>query len=256
MTDGGKSSGRRLSSVDRAFEIIEFLREHGPQTLTDVADDFDLPMSTAHIHLSTLVENGYVIKSDGEYRCSLQFLRTGGELRDGLLLFQAAKHEVDELPNILGEYANIGTMENGFMVQLYKSRNPSSIDDNAPLGSHLYLHSTALGKAMLSQLPESGVDEVIEKRGLPKQTAATIVDREELLDELATTRERGYSVNRGEHFEGVCAVAVPIMSKEGDVAGAISVSGPASRMNDERIDDEIVPVLSDKKNIVELKIKQ
>lgn len=256
MSDQDSSSKRQLSSVKRSFDIIEHLREQGPLTLSEIANDFDLPMSTAHIHLATLLKSEYVIKSGDEYRCSLQFLRTGGKLRDEMPFFQVAKYEVDDLTDTLEEYANIVTMENGYMVQLYKSRTPSSIDDNAPLGSHLYLHSTATGKAMLSQLTEAEVDEIIEKRGLPRETAATIVDREELLDELATTRERGYSINRGEHYQGVCAVGVPILSKDHEVAGAISVSGPASRMNEERINDEIVPVLTDKRNVIELKMKQ
>lgn len=256
MNDTENPSERRLSSVTKSFEIVEHLHEHGPLTLSEVADDFDMPMSTAHIHLATLRSSEYVIKSGDEYRCSFRFLRTGGKLRDELPLFRAAKHEIDDIQDVLGEYANIGTMENGYMIQLYKSRNSSSIDDHAPLGSHLHLHSTSTGKAMLSRLPEDEVDEIIAKRGLPKETAATIVDRDELFDELAAVRERGYSINRGEHYSGVCAVGVPILSKDHDVAGAISVSGPASRMDDDRITDEIVPVLTDKQNVIELKLKQ
>lgn len=255
MTDED-GSPRRLKSVDRAFDIIEYLRTDGPATLSAVAEAMDMPMSTTHIHLTTLVENEYVVKSDDEYACSLRFLRTGGELRDDLPLFRAAADEIDDLPEQLGEYANVVTIEDGYMVQLYKSRNPSSIDDNAPLGSYLPLHATATGKAMLAYLPEEECETIIDRRGLHAETPETITDRVELLEELAEIQERGYSVNRDEHFEGVCAVAVPILSNSRDVIGAISVSGPSSRMGDERIDEEIVPALSDKRNIIELKIRQ
>jgi DNA-binding IclR family transcriptional regulator len=256
MTDGETAGGRRLKSVDRTFNIIEFLQEHGPMTLSEIADDFGLPMSTAHIHLSTLVGNGYVVKADGKYRCSFRFLRTGGELRDRLPLFQAAKNEIDDLQEILGEHANVVTIEDGYMIQLYKSENPESIDDSAPLGSHLYLHTTANGKAMLSRLQEAELNEVLELRGLPQLTAATITDRDELREELSDVRERGYAINRGEHFAGVCAVGVPITSKDQGVLGAISVSGPTRRMGAERIEDDIAPALFDAKNIIDLKIKQ
>lgn len=256
MTDRETTSGRQLKSVDRAFNIIEFLREHGPMTLSEIANDFGIPMSTAHIHLSTLVGNNYVVKVDGEYRCSFRFLRTGGELRDRLPLFQAAKDEVDDLQESLGEHANVATIEDGYMIQLYKSENSESIDDNAPLGSHLYLHTTANGKAMLSQLQEAELHEVLELRGLPQLTTATITDRDELREELSAIRERGYAINRGEHFTGVCAVAVPITSKDDGVLGAISISGPTRRMGTERIEDDIAPALFDGKNVIELKIKQ
>lgn len=256
MTDDKQTSGRRLKSVDRAFDIIEFLQQQGPLSLSEIADELDLPMSTAHIYLSTLVESRYVIESNEGYHCSLQFLRAGGERRDRLPLFQAAKKEVDDLSDTLEEHANVVTIEDGYMVQLYKSENESSIDDNALLGAHLYLHLTATGKAMLAELSEEEVEGVIDSRGLPEQTAATITDRDELFDELAETRERGYAINSGEHFAGVRAVAVPILSNDGEVLGAISVSGPTSRMKPERIEDEIAPALFDKKNIIELKINR
>lgn len=256
MVDRETTEGRQLKSVIQAFEIIEHIRKHSPITLSEIADDFGLPVSTVHIHLSTLVKTGYVTKSDGQYRCSLQFLRTGGEIRDQLPLFQAAKKEVDDLQESLGEHANVVTIENGYMIQLYKSENPNSIDDDAPLGSHLYLHSTGTGKAMLSQLAEEERDAILQQHGLTELTSATITDRDQLLEELSETRERGYAINRGEHFAGVCAVAVPILSKEDAVLGAISVSGPTSRMGTDRIEAEIAPALFDKQNVIELKIKQ
>jgi len=249
-------ASRRLKSVDRAFDIIEYLRVDGPATLSEVSEAMDMPMSTTHIHLTTLVENDYVVKPDDEYACSLRFLRTGGELRDGLALFRAAEDEIDDLPEQLGEYANVVTMEDGYMVQLYKSRNPSSIDDNAPLGSYMPLHATANGKAMLAHLSEEECADIVTRRGLHAETPETITDEAELFAALEEIRERGYAINRDEHFEGVCAVAVPILSKSRDVVGAISVSGPSSRMGDERIVEEIAPALSDKRNIIELKIRQ
>lgn len=256
MANSEGSAPRRLQSVDQAFEIIEFLREKDSATLSEIASHFDMPMSTAHIHLSTLVHSEYVVRADDEYRCSFRFLGTGGELRDDLALYQAAKTEVDDLQKNSGEHANLTVKENGYAVQLYKSRSPESIDDNAPLGKHLYLHSTATGKAILAELTEEEVVSVIEKRGLPQQTEETITERDALIDELEIIQDQGYSVNRGEHYSGVCAVATSIKSKPDDALGAVSVSGPLSRMGSQRIETEIVPKLRNKKNIIDLKLKQ
>lgn len=256
MAEQDDASNRGLKSVGRAFDIIEFIRGEGPVTLSSVANSFDLPMSTAHIHLATLVETGYVVKEDGEYRCGLRFLRNGGELRDRMALFRVAKSEVDDLQQTVGEIANVATMEDWYMVQLYKSESPDSIDDNAPLGAHLYLHATANGKAMLAERSASAIDSLIDTRGLPAATEETITTEEALRDELERTRERGYAVNREENFVGVCAVAVPIISKSGVVRGAISVSGPLSRMGQDRVEDDIVPKLSEKRNLIELKLQQ
>lgn len=256
MPDGENPESRRLKSVDQSFEIVEYLRKGGGATLSKIADDLELPVSTVHIHLVTLVENGYVVKDDGEYRCSFRFLATGGELRDRMALYQSAKSEIDDLRNEAGEHANLTVEENGYLVQLYKSQNPKSIDDDASLGHHLPLHSTATGKAILTQLSEPELDTIIEKRGLSERTENTITDEDVLRDELRTIRERGYSINRGEDFPGVSAVATSIISEPDDAIGAISISGPQNRMHEDRIEDELVPLLLNKKNIIELKIRQ
>lgn len=256
MSHDETNSSRHLKSVTRSFKIIEYLRENGPATLSKIAAEFDLPISTAHIHLSTLVKSDYVIKEDGLYRCSLLFLRTGGQLRDRKVLYQAAKSEIDDLQQQVSEIANVGILENGYMVQLYKSENPDSIDDSAPEGAHLYLHTTSTGKAILSQLSEDELDRIIEQRGLPGLTDDTITTKSELVAQLQEIRERGYSINRGEHYTGVFAIGTPILSDSEDLLGAISISGPLSRIERNRIEDELVPALFDKKNVIELKIRQ
>jgi IclR family acetate operon transcriptional repressor len=255
MANTDADETRRLKSVDKAFDIIDVLRREGPATLSEVAEQFDMPTSTAHLHLTTLVKNGYVLRENNEYWCSLQFHRTAGEIRDQLPLFQAARSEADALQEELGEISNIAMMENGYMVKIYKSVNPESIDDRSPAGTHLYMHRTARGKAILASLDESVVDQSIETRGMPSKTEKSLSTREELDAELAEIREQEYAVNRGEHYGGVCAVGVPIMTESTGVVGAISVSGPQSRMGSDRIEESIVPGLKDAKNIIELKLK-
>lgn len=254
MTDANTGSSQRLNSVEHAFKIVDYLRTDGPATLSDIAAEFEMPMSTAHVYMSTLLETGYVIESDDEYECSLRFLWTGGYLRNEIPLYRAAKAEVDSLQEEIGEYANVGTNQNGYMVQLYKSENPESIDDKALLGAHLHLHTTATGKAILSEWSDDELDEHVRQLGLPEQTENTITDRAELEAELEDVRERGYAVNDAEHYHGVRAVAVPIIGDDGAVLGAISASGPSSRISTDRIEEEITPKLFHKKNIIELKL--
>jgi len=256
MQNTGNSDSRTLKSVTRAFNIIGHLETNGSASLSEIADSFEMPMSTAHIHLATLVDTGYVFKEGNEYRCSLRFLQTGGQLRKRRVLYEVAKSEVDDLVESVGEFANLGVEENGYMIQLYKSENTNSIDEQVPIGYHHYLHTTAIGKAILSQWPEREVEALIEQRGLPGETENSITERGPLFSELREIREQEYSINRAEHYPGICAVATPILSGSGDVLGAISVSGPESRIGTDRIGEEIVPALRNKRNIIEVKLRQ
>lgn len=256
MGNADGSSPRKIKSVNQSFEIVEYLREVGNATVSQTAEDLEIPVSTAHIHLATLVDSNYVIKESNQYRCSFEFLRVGGEMRDDMVLYRASRPELDDLQSKTGEHTNVVVEQSGYSIQLYKSQSPESIDDNAPLGDHLHLHSTATGKAMLSQFSDERVDRIIETRGLPSLTDNTITDAAALRQELDVIRERGYSINRGEHFPGVCAVGTAIESEPDDAIGAISISGPQSRMEPDRIEDELGPELLNKKNIIELKIRK
>lgn len=247
------SSG--LKSVNRSFRILEYLEEREGATVSEIENEFEMASSTVYIHLSTLSDLRYVIKEGGEYQCSLRFLAIGGERRDQLPIYQFAKSEVDDIQESTGEIGNVSLEENGHLVQLYTADSRESIDDGAPAGRHLYLHSTAAGKAILSVLAEEKREEILDERGLPPVTDRTITDRETLGHELDAIRRQGYATNKGEHSPGVCAIAVPIELNDETVAGAISISGPLSRLEQERIDEELTPLLRDKKNIIELRMR-
>lgn len=250
------SNSRRIKSVDQAFDILDLIEDMGSATLSDIADELDKPVSTVHIQLTTLVENGYLIKDDGNYRCSLKFLRKGGRMRDGMAIFQVAKPELDDLQQKTGEHTNLMVEEDGLVVQLYKSQGTETIDDDAPVGKHFHPHTTATGKAILAHQSDEKLEELLAEQDLPGLTDSTITDKEELYDDLQKIRQEGYSINREEHYPGVAAIGVVIESEGEDLLGAISISGPLGRMGEERIQDELVPALLTKKNIIELKLRQ
>ncbi len=247
---------RRIKSVDQAFEIIEFIEEKREATLSEIADELDIPVSTAHIHLATLVHNRVLNKIGNTYQCSFQFLRIGGRKRDRMTLFKVAKPELDDLQKDTGEHANVMVEEGGYTIQLYKSSGAETIDDNASTGQHFHSHLTATGKAILAKFPQERVKAIIEEHGLPASTEDTITDEDSFFTELDEIRERGYSINRAEHYPGVYAIGTAIETPDDDLPGAISISGPLSRMGDDRIKDELAPKLLRKKNIIELKIRQ
>jgi DNA-binding IclR family transcriptional regulator len=94
------------------------------------------------------------------------------------------------------------------------------------IGEQLYLHNTAVGKAILSTMSDEKVQSVIEQWGLPQTTESTITDTAELKEEVERTRKRGYAINRGENIEGLYALGVPIVGHEDEIIGGISMSGP------------------------------
>ncbi|MFB6141480.1 MAG: IclR family transcriptional regulator [Halosimplex sp.] len=241
-----------VQSVQRAFAVVDVLREAGTVRIDDVASTLDIPTSTAHVHLKTLEATGYVLRDSEGYRLSCRFLRDGMTVRHRKNVYQSTKGEVEDLADVTGEVANLGIEENGQRVILYQAEGTEAVYDNAPVGEHTEMHWTALGKAILAHLPEDYVDRIVEVYGLPESTANTITARDRLDEELARIRDRNYALEDEERREGIRSLASPVVVED-DVVGAISVSGPKERFDDGRIEDELLPELRNAVNVVEVK---
>lgn len=245
----------QLGSVRRAFDILELIDENDGIGVSELAEQGDLPKSTAHVYLKTLAETGFVTNDDGTYKLSLRFLEFGGRVRQKQDLFQAAKEEIEALSERTGEVASLGVEENGQRVLLYISEGEDAVYDKTQTGERTNLHWTALGKAILAYLPADRVDSIVERHGLPGRTENTITAREELFDELETIRERGYSIEDEERRTGMRSIGVPIRSEDGVVLGSISLTGPKSRFGEDRIESALVDELENAVNVIEIKYK-
>lgn len=248
-----ESSNHSIKAVERTFTIIETLERLEGARLTDLASELNIPNSTAHSHLQTLIDTGYVKRQDDTYHPSLRFLKHGGLARRQYRLHNIGRRQVDEIATQTSEVASLGVRDGGHRVLLYKSEGANAVYDNAPVGEYTKMHWSALGKAILSELSEPTVAEIIDQHGLPERTENTITDRDDLHSELATIRDRGYSIEDEERRVGVRSVAVPLTDASDGVMGALSISGPRNRFNDEWIEDEAVSILQNAANVIELR---
>lgn len=253
--DDGRSE-KRIQAVGTLFEVVEGLQQLETAGVSELAQHLDRPKSTVHIYLQTLVDEGYVIKEGDRYRTSLRFLELGGRTRKGMNIFEAARPEIDSLSQETGEVANFAIEEQGKRVLLYSSEPVEGVFDNSPTGQYTHMHWTALGKALLSQLSDERVSAIIEDHGLPKATENTITDPDALFEELATIRDRGYSIEDEERREGIKSVAVPIQhTDESSPVSAVSISGPRRRIGESDIKQEFLDAIMDTVNVIELKNK-
>ena len=256
MENIGQPEGQALiKSVGTACRIIQTLQELNRGNLTEIADHCDISKSTAYKHLSTLVANEYIVKEECEYRLSFRFLDIGGRLLSQFPGSDIIKQKVQELAKETNEVGQYMTEEYGRTVVLYRESGRSGVPSRTRLGSRMYVHQTASGKAILSQLPRDRVEAIIDRHGLPTATDSTITDRESLFKELKTIRERGVAYNHGESTKGLHAISTPMINDDGTAIGACTVSGPSHRMPKNRMKTEIKPILLSIVNEIELKIE-
>lgn len=243
-----------VRTTEKTFALIEELMVREPCGVTELTEGLDMGKSAVHNHLTTLQKHGYVLKTGDEYQLGLKFLEVGGATRKSMELYQVAESEVKSLADETGELANLLVEEQGMGVYLMRSKGDAAVDLDTYAGLRTYLHTTALGKAILAHLPESHVDEIIEHRGLEQKTPHSVNSREELSEALEGVRDRGYAIDDGERLEGLRCIAAPVTDSSDEVLGAISVSAPANRVSDDDLHGELPKRVLSAANVVELNI--
>lgn len=243
-----------MNSLDTLFSVLDGLRAHEQIGVTDLAETTGIAKSTVHRYLQTLEHHGYVSNEGGSYRLTYRFLEFGGVVRKRDPYFDEIAAKVDYLAAETGEHVHYFIEENDIGVSVYKKRGSHAIRTDSYVGQRFDLHHIAAGKAMLSTFSEQHVRRIVDRRGLEALTAKTIVDGESLLAELETCRRRGYAVNDREVVDTIKAVGVPLVLQNDGLVGAISISGPAIRFNDDRIESEFAPLLQGVQNELQINL--
>ena len=222
-----------IKSVEKSFQILECIVMKGSGGVSEIADELDYSPSTVHAHLTTLQRLGYLTVVDRRYNLSNRFLHFARHAQRKVDGIEVIKMNVNRLADETNERVQFMIEEHGRGIYLHKAEGKHSAPNNTFLGRPRYLHMCASGKAILANLSERRVDEIIDYWGLPKQTENTITDKERLFPELDRIRERGFAVNRAETVDGLNAIGAPILSVSNRVIGSISISGPAHRFSTE-----------------------
>lgn len=254
MTDFRERANNPIQAAQTTIRILEVLRDSDGARVTELAETLDYPKSSIHNYLSTLRQEGYVVKEDDEYHVGLQFLDIGSFARQRRRIYEIAKPEVKELARDTGELANLLVEEHGEGVYIYREQGENAVKVDSYTGQRVHLHNTALGKAILAHMPRERVEKIVDAHGLPATTDNTITTREALYERLEKVRERGVAFDDEERLRGLRCVAAPILTQNGDVEGALSIAGPSSRFRGERFREEIPQRLRNAVNIVELDI--
>lgn len=220
-----------VNSVDHALRLMTQLAEAGEaQNVSDLARALDLPRPTLYRLLATLQEHGIVVRDGTRYRLGLRLLELGATVLSAASLQSVCLPFLTELVERIQETAHFAVLDGVQAGYIAKVDSPHPIRMASRVGWRGPLHATAVGKVMLAW---SGPDLLAQVRAQDRQpyTPHTIVDIDALAAELKTVREQGFAVDREELIEGLICVAAPVLHGA-RLLGAVSVSGPALRLQD------------------------
>jgi IclR family acetate operon transcriptional repressor len=228
----------KVQSVDRTFDVLEALATRRSATgISELASIVGLHVSTVHRLLATLVDRGYVRQDPDSSRYHLGsrvfMLASAADVHLDLRL--VARPYLERMMRSSGETANLVTASENEVVYLDQVASMHLVKMFTSPGMRVPFYCTGTGKAILAFKPDEFVAGAL--RGpFKRHTPHTLTSRPAIEQELASIRRLGYSVDNEEMEEGVRCLAVPIFDRRHQVVGAISVSGPTTRMTVEKVE--------------------
>ena len=222
----------RVQSVERAFGLLEALANAGAEGLTvsDLGRSAGISKSATYSILQTMLAHGFVADSgigmSRRYRLGMSLARLGDVVVSQIALRDVVMPILGSLTTETGLTSRAALLDAPYAIVIGRVDVPNStVRFAASLGKREHLHSSAVGKAMLSTLPAIAVRAIVEEAGLPNKTSRTITDTEALLGELSFVADRGYAVDDEEDSDGVFCVGAAIHDHTSSCIGAISVTG-------------------------------
>lgn len=237
-----KTSPGGVQAVERAFALLEALAASDtPLPLATLAATVGLPQATTHRLLRTMHSSGYVQQLENRnYALDTALIRLGGRATPQLA--ERAAAGLASLEALAEETANLAILDGDYVRYIAQVPSRHRMRMFTEVGRSVLPHASGVGKAMLAELPEARVREIIRRTGLPRYTATTITSVDAFIRDLRATRARGFAIDDGEQEVGVRCIAVAVPRPQNQTGGmllrqpaAVSISGPSSRFTDELV---------------------
>jgi DNA-binding IclR family transcriptional regulator len=227
---------RIVPALDRGLRILALLAERDARMkVSEIAEVLGIPRSATYELIFTLVSHGAVRQFDnGEVGLGHMTLVLGSAYGRKLDFAQTAQAAAQSVAQTCDETVQIGVMDAGHVLYLAKADSTRPVRLVSNIGARVPAHCTALGKALLAYLSDDDLARYLDQTPLVALTERSIVERGELLAQLAAVRETGAASEECESNADVACVAAPVWNGQGINVAAMSIAVPVARMTPER----------------------
>lgn len=207
MAGGSKQPGRSVTSKVLAI-LSAFEHSRGSMSLTQIADQTGLPLSTAHRLVGELIDEGMLARGPhGKIQLGLKLWsiaqNTGRQLRD------TARPFVQDMYSLTGHTSQLAIRDGASSLYIDRVYGPRRVPRASRVGGRLPLHATAVGKVILA-FSEPWVAEAYLSHDMEAFTARTKTNPNVLAAELETIRQNEYATTLDEVRVGASSIAVPV----------------------------------------------
>ncbi len=219
------------------MRVLELLAKHDTLTVSQTATHLGSNRASAHRFLATLRDLGYVEKNEENcYRLTFRILELATTVVDRFDIRREARSYMQVLAKEFNETVNLGFWDGMEILHLDKIDSSEILRMDAPYWSKTPAYCTALGKAILANLPADELESYLDSVQFTPHGPNTILSTKDLRDELEKIAADGYAVDDEELTRDLRCVAAPIFDHTARVQYAMSISAPTIRMTMEKVE--------------------
>lgn len=229
---GTHSAPATVGVISKVLLILEALQNSSVGLgLKAVCDATGINKSTAHRFLTHLEREGYLLRTDaGAYLIGPRLAQMSACASRSATLQAVARPILLDLWRSTQETVNLGVLDHGTVLYIDVMESPHEFRLASRVGTRRSLHVAALGKSLAAFLPPAEYERTLNGIVFQRATAKTICNVVQLRAELEKVRRQGYAVDNEEALQGCRCVSAPILNNDKVAIGALSVSGPVTRV--------------------------
>lgn len=235
------------NTVERTLSILELVAhsEHGLSN-SEISRRLKIPKSSASYILRILEGRSYLLRenSSGKYRLGLKMMSLTRDMLTHIDVREIAKPVMEQFVKRTNLSAHLAVLDNGRAVYVEKVEALSFVKMDIWVGHRLPVHSTAIGKVLVSERSDEEITEMLRMRGMDKRGPKTIMTSAKYLKEIGKVRTFGFAIDNEENAPGVRCVAAPVYDAQGKIAAALGTSSTIIQLNEENL-PKIVKLIQD-----------
>jgi|SRR5690606_16911989 IclR family pca regulon transcriptional regulator len=254
QTESNETAADRdlVGSFARGLQVMEILAANpAGMTLTEMAERAGLTRAGARRFLLTLVSTGYATQDGRKFMLSPKLLTMSRTWISNSSLWSFAEPFMRALSQRLNESCSAAILADEDVVYVARVAGRRILSVALHVGTRLPALSTAMGRMLLSGLPEAELKAFLAKAKIHVHTPKTITDRAELERVIVEAGKRGYCTMDEELELGLRSIAVPIRNRESDIVAAINVSTQSVRFTVPEMEEKILPHLRETASVIE-----
>jgi IclR family pca regulon transcriptional regulator len=216
-----KTSEHFSNSLARGLSVIKAFDRQAPMLrIADVAERTGLDRATARRFLLTLLDLGYVGRSDDLFYLRPSALDIGFSYLASLDVNRVIQPFLNELTSVTRETSSFGILDGLDIRLLARSANNRMMNITIPLGTRVPAHSASIGRVLLAGLSPERFEAYLAAQRTDAKAEFSADGFREIIDEV---RHNGWATIEKSPGVGFCSIAVPVRDRDGGIVAGVNV---------------------------------